>query len=212
LGKVLHVLKRIHLFIAALLLLVATVVNAATTLGPLDTVKSASDRIIGILSDPTVPRQERWTRIAPVIADSFDFLTMSRSVLSRQWQSATPAQQQQFVEYFSQYIEGTYRSKIEAYSGQRIEYRAQRIRGDRAAVDSFIHTDNISIPVSYFLRRTRSGQWKAYDVTIEGVSLVNSYRETYAAIAKTSGISGVLARVKARARAVAEATPAPNTK
>ena len=204
-------MMRIHPFIAAVLVLVATAGNAATTpepSGPLSTVKSASSRIVGILSDPKLPREERWTHIAPVIADTFDFLTMSQSVLSSRWKSATPAQQEQFVDFFSQYIEGTYRSKIEAYSGQRIEYKKEKIRGERAAVDSIIHTDTTSIPVSYFLRRTSNGKWKAYDVTIEGVSLVNNYRETYAAIAKSSGISGVLARVKARARAVAEANAA----
>jgi phospholipid transport system substrate-binding protein len=165
------------------------------------TVKAASDRIVAILSDPAVPRNERWARIAPVIAASFDFQAMSMSILSRQWQSATPTQQQQFVDFFSRYIEGTYRSKIEAYSGQRIEYTDEKIRGERAAVNSIIHTDSTRIPVSYYLRQSPGGDWKAYDVTIEGISLVNNYRETYSAIAKTSGISGVLAHVKRQARA-----------
>ena len=98
-----------------------------------------------------------------------------------------------------------------AYSGQQIEYKGERVRGDRAAVDSIIHTDTTRIPVSYFLRRTDKGQWKAYDLTIEGVSLVNNYRETYATIAKSSGISGILARVKARAKAVAESTQTSDT-
>jgi len=204
-------LMRIQPVNAAMLLLFAIVSSAATTPGPLETVKAASDKIIAVLADPKLPREERWTHIAPVIADSFDFLAMSQSVLSRQWQSATPIQQEQFVDFFSQYIEGTYRSKIEAYSGQRIEYKSERIRGERAAVDSVIHTDTTSIPVSYYLRLAKNGQWKAYDVTIEGVSLVNNYRETYAAIAKSSGISGILARVKARAREVNEGRPAAAT-
>jgi len=203
-------LTRIQPFIAALLMLVFVTSsgNAATPPGPLVTVQQASDRIIGILSDPSVPREERWTRIAPIIAESFDFLAMSKSILAQRWPSATPVQQRQFVDFFSQYIEGTYRSKIEAYSGQRIEYKGEKIRGERAAVDSVIHTDATSIPISYFLRQAGNGQWKVYDVMIEGVSLVNNYRETYAAIARSSGISGVLARVKARAKAVAAATPA----
>ena len=205
----------IGMLAATMLLLIATAGNAATPLespGPMATVKAASDRILGILSDPKVSRKERWTQIAPVIAENFDFLAMSQSVLSRRWPSATPAQQRQFVDYFSQYIESIYRSKIEAYSGQRIEYTGERIRGDRAAVDSVIHTDNVGIPVGYYLRLDSRGHWKAYDVIIEGVSLVNNYREIYAAIAKTSGMSGVLARVKeARARAMGKAAPAPST-
>jgi phospholipid transport system substrate-binding protein len=190
---------------------IACVAGAAAPSGPLATVKAASDRIIAILSDSKVPRRERWSHIAPVIAEHFDFQSMSRSILSQQWKSATPEQQRQFVDYFSQHIESTYRSRIEAYSGQRIEYKAEKIRGERAAVDSIIHTDTTRIPVSYYLRQGRNGSWKAYDVTIEGVSLVNSYRETYAAIAKTSGISGVLAHVERRAREAEQASPSAST-
>ena len=167
--------------------------------GPLETVKRASDEIVATLQDPKIPRTERWTRIAPIIAENFDFRSMSQGILAQQWRSASPEEQKQFVNFFSQYIEGTYRRRIEQYSGQRIEYTGEKIRGERAAVNSVIHTDSAKIPVGYYLRRCPDGVWRAYDVTIEGVSLVNNYRETYAAIAKTSGITGVLAHVKRRA-------------
>ena len=193
---------------AALLVAIAAASVAASTPGPMATVQTASDRIIEILSDPKVPKQERWTHIAPVIASNFDFQAMSMRILSRDWRSATSAQQKEFVNYFSQYIEGTYRSKIEAYSGQRIEYTGEKLRGERAAVTTVIHTESTRIPVSYYLRQGRAGEWKAYDITIEGVSLVNSYRELYGAISKTSGISGVLAHVKRR---VAEQQSAPDS-
>jgi phospholipid transport system substrate-binding protein len=185
--------------LACALVLAAHSLPAEEPPGPMDTVKRASDRIIATLIDPTVPRQDRWRRIAPVIAENFDFLSMSQGILAQRWESARPAEQRQFVEYFSQYIEGTYRTRIEAYSGERIEYTGERVRGDRAAVSTVIHTDTTRIPVGYFLRRAPDGVWKAYDVTIEGVSLVNSYRETYQAIARTSGISGVLEHVRRRA-------------
>ena len=170
----------------------------AAAAGPMQTVERASSRIIEILSDPTVPRAERWSRIVPVIRENFDFLSMSQGVLSQEWKRASPDEQSRFVDYFSQYIEGTYRSRIEAYSGQRIEYTGETVRGDRAAVQSIIHAGETRIPVGYYLRRVADGSWRAYDVTIEGVSLVNSYRETYAAIARTAGLEGVLADVQRR--------------
>lgn len=194
-----------------MLIAVAAGSALASTPGPMATVQAASDRIIEILSDPKIPRQERWTRIAPVIADNFDFQAMSRSILSQDWRSATSAQQKEFVNYFSQYIEGTYRSKIEAYTDQRIEYTGEKLRGERAAVTTVIHTESTRIPVSYYLRQGRAGEWKAYDITIEGVSLVNSYREVYGAISKTSGISGVLAHVKRRLAQQEAAQGAPTT-
>ena len=174
---------------------------ASTPDGPLNTVKRASDQIVAILSDKKLPRNERWTHIAPIIADNFDFQAMSQSILAQRWRSASPAQQRQFVEFFSQYIEATYRQKIEQYTGQRIEYTDEKVRGDRAAVNSIIHTGNTEIPVGYFLRRGNDGRWRAFDVAIEGVSLVSNYRDTYAAIAQSSGINGILADVRRRAQA-----------
>jgi phospholipid transport system substrate-binding protein len=207
-----RVLSKFHYLAAGLALLaVALGSGAATTSGPMATVKSASDEIIDVLSDPEIPRRDRWERIAPIIADNFDFRAMSMSILSREWQSATKGQQKEFVRFFSRYIEATYRSKIEAYSGQRIEYTGEKIRGGRASVSSIIHAGSTQIPVSYYLRQDLGGSWKAYDITIEGVSLVNSYRETYAAIAKTSGMNGILADVKRRVREQREAQAASGT-
>jgi len=193
-------LPRSRALAAALACALLASIAAAATPGPLDTVKQASDSIIAVLSDPKIPRNERWTYIAPIIRENFDFLSMSQSVLSQDWKRATPQEQSRFVDYFSQYIEGTYRSKIEAYSGQRIEYTDEKVRGERAAVQSIIHAGNTQIPVGYYLRRVSDGSWRAYDVTVEGVSLVNSYRETYAAIARSSGLDGVLSHVERRVR------------
>ena len=207
-----RVLSKFHYLAAGIALLaIALGSGAATRSGPLATVKSASDEIIDILSDPEIPRSNRWERIAPIIADNFDFRAMSMSILSLEWQSATEGQQKEFVRFFSQYIEATYRSKIEAYSGQRIEYTGEKIRGDRAAVSSIIYAGSTEIPVTYYLRQGVDGSWKAYDIRIEGVSLVNTYRETYAAIAKASGMNGILADVKRRVREQRKAQAASGT-
>ena len=60
---------------------------------------------------------------------------MSQSVLATHWKEATPEERQRFTEFFSQYIEETYRSKIEAYTDEEIRYGSEVIRGDRAVVD-----------------------------------------------------------------------------
>ena len=117
---------------------------------------------------------------------------MSQSVLSTHWKRANLDERRQFTEYFSQYIETTFRDRIEAYSDQRIEYLGQKIRGERAIVNTDIISGRIRTPVTYKLRKDpESSQWLAYDVVIEGVSLVANYRTTFAAIVK----SGVLLRI-----------------
>ena len=122
---------------------------------------------------------------------------MSQSVLASNWQEATTEEKRQFVEFFSQYLEDTYRTKIESYTNQSVEYIGEHIRKDRATVDTAILTDAARIPVTYRLKNN-DGTWFAYDVIIEGVSLVNNYRNTFNAIIKAEGMNGLLIDLEGR--------------
>ena len=175
--------------------LVMAPVQAATT--PTETVKGAVDKVLGILESEGLNREQRWTEIGKVINARFDFRSMSQSILATNWRSATPEEKRRFVEFFSQYLEDTYRTKIEAYTNQRIEYVSEQVRKDRAIVDTQILTNSTRIPVTYRLRNN-DGEWYAYDVVIEGVSLVNNYRNTFSAIIKSEGMDGLLVDLEGR--------------
>ncbi len=177
------------------LLMSATPVNAAST--PTDTVKLAIDQVIAELQGHSLGREQRWASIGRIINDRFDFRSMSQSVLATSWQEATTEEKRQFVEYFSQYLEDTYRTKIESYSDQRVEYLAEQVRKDRATVDTAVVTTDKRIPISYRLKLTK-GHWVAYDVVIEGISLVNNYRSTFSAIVKAGGMDGLLTDLERR--------------
>ena len=164
---------------------------------PMGRVKDTTDRVISILKDGSLDRETRWDRIATLIYEGFDFRSMSQSVLSTHWQRATEEERTRFTEFFSQYIEATYRSKIEAYTDQKIIYRDEVIRGDLGVVETVIMAGGTEIPVNYKLRNTE-GEWFAYDVVIEGVSLVANYRSTFAAIVKNEGMEGLMLDIQRR--------------
>lgn len=166
---------------------------------PTARVKDSVDRVITILKDKSIDRETRWNRIEVVINEGFDFRSMSQSVLATNWKKATPEERQRFVEFFSQYLEDTYRNKIEAYTNQHVEYVGETIRGKRAVVETRILADSTEIPVNYKLKNN-DGEWFAYDVVIEGVSLVNNYRGTFAAIVNNGGMAGLLNDIQARIR------------
>ena len=149
------------------------------------------------LKDRSLDRESRWDRIAALIYEGFDFRSMSQSVLATQWQRATEEERTRFTEFFSQYIEATYRSKIEAYTDQKIIYKDEVIRGDMGVVETVIMAGDTAIPVNYKLRKTE-GDWYAYDVVIEGVSLVANYRSTFAAIVKNEGMEGLMLDIQRR--------------
>ena len=184
-----------RLMAMVLVLLLASPVLAADT--PTDTVKDAINQVIAELKGHSLEREQRWASIGRIINDRFDFRSMSQSVLATSWQEATSEEKRQFVEYFSQYLEDTYRTKIESYSDQRVEYIAEQVRKDRATVDTAVVTSDKRIPITYRLKLTK-GEWVAYDVVIEGVSLVNSYRSTFSAIVKAGGMDGLLTDLEGR--------------
>jgi len=166
--------------------------------GPTAMVSHTIDSIIDILrTQKAVPREQVWAQIGQIIDAHFDFRSMSQSVLATNWQAASKAEKRQFVEFFSQYLEDTYRTKIESYTNQRVEYGKETIKGSRATVETFIVTDANRIPVNYKLKNN-DGEWFAYDVVIEGASLVNNYRNTFDAIVKSQGMEGLLKDLEAR--------------
>ncbi len=183
----------IYLFLS----LLSVAVIAADLSTPTGRVKDSVQKVITILKDKSFKRETRWDKIGVVINDSFDFRSMSQSVLATNWKKASPEERQQFVVFFSQYLEDTYRSKIEAYTNQKVDYVGETIRGKKAVVETLIITDNSEIPVNYKLKNN-DGTWFAYDVVIEGVSLVNNYRSTFAAIVKNDGMDGLLIDIQGR--------------
>ncbi len=178
-------------------LIIAGSLLAAEFLTPTEQIKQSVDKIITILEDETLGREQRWEGISAIINDRFDFRSMSQSVLATNWQRATPEERERFVEFFSQYLEETYRTKIEAYSNQEVVYLKETINGKRAVVETVIKTEAIEIPINYKLKNN-DGEWFSYDVVIEGVSLVNNYRSTFAAIVKNDGMDGLLNDIQYR--------------
>ncbi len=172
-------------------------VYAVGSATPTERVRGAITEILSVLKDKNLDRDTKWIEVGRVIADGFDFRTMSQSILATNWRTATPEEKRRFVVFFSQYLEATYRDKIEAYSNQRVEYMNETIRKDRAVVDTIIRTDSTQIPVSYKVKLNDDG-WYAYDVVIEGVSLVNNYRSTFNAIIKSEGMEGLLTDLQGR--------------
>jgi len=150
---------------------------------PSDQLRSQVDRVLKILEDPDMLKDsraaERRLAIRKVANDIFDFEEISRRTLARHWASRTPAEQQEFVGLMGTLLEDAYISKIETYSGEKIQYLGDSAEGDLATVRTKIVTkQGTEIPVDYRMIG-RGNRWLAYDVYVEGVSLVGNYRTQF---------------------------------
>lgn len=173
----------------------------ASQLTPLEEVRTTIDSVLGLLRDASLDPTTRRAQMTKLVRSRFDFPNMSQRILATNWRSATPQEQQRFVQLFSDLLEANYVGRIEAYTNEEVRYLGEKIIGDRAAIDTAIVTASAEIPISY--RLLRSGDhWLVYDIVIEEVSFVSNYRSTYGEIVRREGMAGLLQRMEEKLREV----------
>ena len=177
-------------------------VDAAWAGPPTDQLRGAVDSVLRALSDPEMKKEaktaERRRLIRAAAGDIFDFPEISRRTLGTHWQARTPAEREEFAALFSDLLESSYISKIESYSGERIQYVGEASDGTQAVVRTrIVGKQGVETPVDYRML-VQDGRWRAYDVTIEGVSLVANYRAQFNSIIQRSGYPDLVAKLKAK--------------
>lgn len=169
---------------------------------PTDQVRGSIDRVLKILTDPELKKEaktgERRAQIRAVAQEIFDFSEISQRSLARHWTGRTPAERQEFVALFGDLLEHSYISKIESFSGEKITYAGEVPDGDQAVVKTRIVTkQGVEIPVDYRMF-VKADRWRAYDVNIEGVSLVSNYRTQFNTVIQRNGYPDLVAKLKAK--------------
>lgn len=150
---------------------------------PLDIVKSAAEKAIQILNDTHLrsndKKQERIERLKEALNPIFDYEEMAKRALGSHWRRRTPAEREEFVKLFREFLERIYSDKVNLYDGQKVTFGRETIDKDFAEVDStVVNNKGEEISVVYRLRRT-NGKWKVYDALVENVSIINNYRSQF---------------------------------
>jgi len=194
-----------HALVGLAIVLALAVTSDAVAGPPTDQLRQSVDLVLRILSDPELKREaktaERRVLIRKVANDIFDFAEISQRSLGRHWQGRTPAERGEFVRLFGDLLEHSYISRIESYSDEKIRYTGEVVDGDQAVVKTRIVTrQGTEIPVDYrtFLK---GGRWRAYDVNIEGVSLVANYRTQFNTVILRAGYPDLVAKLRAKQNA-----------
>ncbi|MEO5691865.1 MAG: ABC transporter substrate-binding protein [Usitatibacter sp.] len=139
----------------------------------------------------------------------FDFPRMTRLAVGRNWNTATDAQKEALVKEFRTLLVRTYSSSIAAYRNQTIEMKPLKMAAadkDVTVRTAVIQQGGPPIPIDYAMEKSDAG-WKVYDVTIDGVSLVTTYRGTFNDQIQKGGIDGLVKTLADRNRGPAPAAP-----
>jgi phospholipid transport system substrate-binding protein len=184
------------------LALIAGARSLADDTGPRELIESSAQKMLQAIDanrdeyrkDPTKVHK----LVDEVLLPHFDTEYAARLVLGKHWRSATPEQRQRFIDAF-------YQSLLENYSAALVEFTADRMvvlpfRGDAEADRATVRTevkrsDGTRVPVNYSMRKTEHG-WKAWDVTIEGISYVKNFRTDVGAEVDQKGIEAVIKRLE----------------
>jgi len=183
------------LLILSVVLVTGIWVQAAEPGSPTEQLKPSLDSLVDILKDESLKgdakKVERRRLIMKEISNGFDFREMSQRVLGRTWNTITPEQQDYFVVQMTKLLENVYVGKLETYSGEKVEFVEERVKGNRAQVTTLIEDQGVKLPVHYIMQKTGS-KWMVYDINIEGVSLIRNYMEQFRSILRQNDYEGLV--------------------
>jgi len=147
-------------------------------------------------------RPERVGLIRRLIADNFAFSEMARETIRGSWDHLGPQQRSEFQNLFSELFQDSYtRMVLNFLQQENIEYPGESAESAGMLVKTVIMRANEHIPVDYHMVR-KSGRWLIRDVDIDGVSVVENYRDTFHRVIATSSFDGLLKKMRLQSRAI----------
>ena len=177
---------------------------AAQELSPEQLVqKITNDVLAAVKSDQQLAAgdKQKATKLAEEkVLPYIDFEYATRLAVGRAWNEASPEQRKRLVSEFRNMLVRTYSNAISAYEGQTMKVLPVRMKpGDTEATvrNQFVRGGGKPVAVDYQMRKADDG-WKIYDISVEGVSLVLTYRSEFDAIVKQQGIDGLIKRLAER--------------
>ncbi len=195
-------MKKIIVLGLFLLTLSSGVIGAAVQ-SPQDVVQNTSTQMLDALRKNSATLRQDSSRIyelvEKIVLPNFDFELMSRWVLGRAWQQATPDQRRRFADEFRLLLVRTYARALLEYADNAVRVPPQPpVSGQQATIRTEVQPKTGQpIQINYSMNQGKEG-WKVYDVTVDGVSLVTNYRSTFASQIRDKGLDAVITDLQQR--------------
>jgi phospholipid transport system substrate-binding protein len=175
---------------------------AAAGDGPTEVVQTAAQGMLGDLDKDRDAYRRDPSKVGHLVdkylLPHFDTEFSARLVLGQHWRTATPEQRKQFIDAFYHSLLNNYGNALTDFTADRLKIFPTKVDPDatRATVRTEVKRSNGDrVSVNYYLHKTPEG-WKAWDVVIDGISYVNSYREDFGAQIDAQGIDAVIKRLQ----------------
>jgi len=187
---------------SGLAMAVDTAASGQAEQGPSEVVESAARSMLQGLDANRAAYKKDPSKIGELVEKyllpHFDIQYSARLVLGKHWADAKPEQRERFATAFYHTLVDNYGSALAEFTSDRLKVFPTKVEpnADRATVRTEVVRDNgDKVPVSYSLRKTPDG-WKAWDVVIEGISYVKSFREDFGSEIDQKGLDAVIQRIE----------------
>jgi phospholipid transport system substrate-binding protein len=176
---------------------------SAAAKGPIKSLKRTNTQINKLLKVKTVKGSAKEKRIKGELTTAvnrfLDFRELARRSLAKHWKARTEAERTEFVDVLRQLIEHNYLSQMRSNLDYNVEYRSEKVKGDKARVTTVIKVVKNKRPeeviVKYKMRR-KNEAWVVYDVITDDVSIVRNYRRTFNRIIKKKSYQALVKKMR----------------
>lgn len=172
-------------------------VQEQNTRGAAGQLRGTIDKIVTVVE--SLPgdknKKERRTQLRTIINPRFDFEEMAKRAVGAHWGEASATEQGEFVRVFSDLLATTYLAKIETVRQGMVKIDSEEVQQGKAIVKTTVQNKGETFPIHYRLLE-EEGEWKVYDVIIENVGLVVTYRNEFAGIIRKEKMAGLIQRLK----------------
>ena len=153
--------------------------------------------IFDLLGKQDIEKNERNDKIVGELNEIMDFQLAAYLSLGKHWKKISKKQKKEFVKIFQQYINNYIVEKIDLYTNQKIDIGDSKIvKKGRAELEIGILSGGETLKVNFKLRKNKKKEWRVYDVDIEGVSLITTFRSQFSGVLKNSSFEELLEKLK----------------
>jgi phospholipid transport system substrate-binding protein len=190
--------KFVFKFTLVLISALAAPFSLAQDVAPDALLKAVTLEVISIIRQDKDIQAGNSTKVAAVVETKilplFDFTRMTQLAVARNWRLATPEQQKALTTEFKTLLVRTYSTALSSYRDQAIDFKPLRAApGDtEVTVRSMVKQPGMeALNMDYDMEKIATG-WKVYDIKIDGISLITTYRETFAGKVREGGVDGLI--------------------
>ncbi|MHC4267554.1 MAG: MlaC/ttg2D family ABC transporter substrate-binding protein [Planctomycetota bacterium] len=161
------------------------------------TLKAAVDEVFTVLTNKEVSMDQKKREVIGITNRVFGFPLMARlSIGKEHWSQFNAKQKDEFISLFTELFQRFYIDKLDLFSDEEVIFQpATAVKKKKVQIPTTLLSNNKKFSVLYKMANTKNG-WKIYDITIEGVSLIHTYRSQYHHILKSGEIEDLLTKMR----------------